>query len=271
MARGKGILTNFRFAPITGQMSASFEKNFYRFLKHWFSNSFEVIIQPLLFFLCFGFGLQKWIGEVSGLDYPLFLFYGILCATAMSTSLNESALGLFDKYISNRQYLILATCPTSNSDLLVGEFLWSVFKSMLAVSILLLIGTSMELVPVTEFLQILMCCLWISIFFSSLGLLIGMLIDSRRKLNQLVNLISIPLFLFSGVFFPVERLPELLQTLVYLFPITSAIDWLRDNRFQFGTDIIARVTLFLLLSFIFLNFSYTKFRYKMHRLLERGH
>lgn len=246
----------FRLSAFSTKAFTSLEKNFHIFLQRWFLNSFEIVVQPILYFVAFGFGLQKWIGSIDGQDYPSYVLTGILMATSMSTSIYESAQGVYQRYFTGDLYLLLKTCPVRFEHMLFGEFLWSIFRATLAFSMLLIIGSSLDLIAVTDFLPLIAICIWLSIFFSSLGLLLSSLVRSYSQVYQYLPLIVIPQFLFCGVFFPIERLPETLARFVAVLPVSIAVDWARKASFMDESVLsFSYVFLYLLLSFFMFNFA----------------
>lgn len=249
----KSVLDQFiKFPQFGWGAVSSFERNFFSFNQNWLFNSFEIVLQPLLYFLAFGFGLNMWIGDVEGLQYPKFVLYGLLCVTAMSTSLFESAQGVHERYFIKNNYKLLKTCPVSFSELILGEWLWSIARSFLACSIILIVGSSLEMISVVEYLPVLLVCLWISIIFSSLGIFLCSKIHSFTSLLHTCTMTLIPLFLFTGVFFPISRLPKWLSQLMELIPVTNAIQWLRhlhDKQFLSLNNILL-IIMYLLISFV---------------------
>ncbi|MEC9283456.1 MAG: ABC transporter permease [Bdellovibrionota bacterium] len=257
----------FRLSAFSPKAFTSLEKNFHIFLQRWFLNSFEIVVQPVLYFVAFGFGLQKWIGSIDGLAYPTYVLTGILMATAMSTSIYESAQGVYQRYFIGDLYLLLKTCPVRFEHMLFGEFLWSVFRATLAFSILLIIGSSLDLIAVTDFLPLIAICIWLCIFFASLGLLLTSLVKTYSQVYQYLPLIVIPQFLFCGVFFPIERLPETIAKICSVLPVSIAVDWARDGSFMDNPILsFSYVLLYLLFSFFMFNIASKR----ISEILERN-
>lgn len=241
---------------------ASLEKNLHIFLQRWFLNSFEIVLQPLMYFLAFGFGLEKWVSDIEGLSYHAYVFLGIIAATAMSTALYESSQSIYERYLVGRTYLVLKTCPIDFREVLFGEWLWSIFRSVLACSILLLIGSSIDVVSPLDFLPILLSCIWLSIIFSSFGLYIAARVKSFSKSFQYSALFSVPMLLFSGVFFPISELPRLVEKVISVLPLSLAINWVRTDEFT------EQLVPSLLYVFIYLFISLAVFNWSAAKIAE---
>jgi ABC-2 type transport system permease protein len=79
-------------------------------------------------------------------------------------------------------------------------------------------------------------CVLISLSFSALGLLTASRAKTMEAASGLMNLVMLPMWILSGVFFSATRFPAVIQPFVRALPLTAAIDTLRGNMLQ-GTDL----------------------------------
>ena len=75
-------------------------------------------------------------------------------------------------------------------------------------------------------------CILISLSFSALGLLIASRAKTMEAANGLMNLVMLPMWILSGVFFSASRFPAIIQPFVKALPLTAAITTLRGNMLQ---------------------------------------
>jgi ABC-2 type transport system permease protein len=75
-------------------------------------------------------------------------------------------------------------------------------------------------------------CILISLSFSALGLLTASRAKTMEAANGLMNLVMLPMWILSGVFFSSTRFPAVIQPIVKALPLTAAIDTLRGNMLQ---------------------------------------
>jgi ABC-2 type transport system permease protein len=75
-------------------------------------------------------------------------------------------------------------------------------------------------------------CLITSLAFSALGLLIASRAKTMEAASGLMNLVMMPMWILSGVFFSATRFPNIIQPIVRALPLTAAIDALRGNMLQ---------------------------------------
>jgi ABC-type multidrug transport system permease subunit len=83
-----------------------------------------------------------------------------------------------------------------------------------------------------SFFDLAVICLITSLAFSSLGLLIASRAKTMEAASGLMNLVMLPMWILSGVFFSATRFPAVIQPLVRALPLTAAIDALRSNMLQ---------------------------------------
>jgi ABC-type multidrug transport system permease subunit len=75
-------------------------------------------------------------------------------------------------------------------------------------------------------------CLLTSLAFSALGLLVSSRARTMEAASGLMNLVMLPMWILSGVFFSATRFPAVIQPVVRALPLTAAIDVLRGNMLQ---------------------------------------
>ncbi|MGD0733612.1 MAG: ABC transporter permease [Terracidiphilus sp.] len=75
-------------------------------------------------------------------------------------------------------------------------------------------------------------CLLTSLVFSALGLLVATRARTMEAVSGLMNLVMLPMWILSGVFFSASRFPALIQPVVRALPLTAAIDAMRGNMLQ---------------------------------------
>jgi ABC-2 type transport system permease protein len=80
--------------------------------------------------------------------------------------------------------------------------------------------------------QLALVCVLASLSFSALGLLIASRAKTMEAASGLMNLVMLPMWILSGVFFSASRFPNVIQPLIRALPLTATIDALRGNMLQ---------------------------------------
>lgn len=95
--------------------------------------------------------------------------------------------------------------------------------------------------------QLAFLCVLTSLSFSALGLLVASRARTTEGVSGLMNLVMLPMWILSGVFFSASRFPAIIQPFVRILPLTAAIDAIRGNMLQGVTlgHLIAPVVILL--------------------------
>jgi ABC transporter DrrB family efflux protein len=80
--------------------------------------------------------------------------------------------------------------------------------------------------------ELLLVCLLTSLAFSALGLLVSSRARTTEAVSGLMNLVMLPMWIFSGIFFSATRFPAVIQPFVRALPLTAAIEAMRGNMLQ---------------------------------------
>lgn len=182
-------------------------------------------LEPLLYLLAFGVGVGSLIGTIQTngirLSYRSFIFSGIIAQTVLFQGFYEGSFGAFVRMYYQRIFQAIAITPITLSEVLWGELLWDATKSTLAAEVVALIGVISRAFPPVSLLTLLPICFFSSLLFSAMGLAAAGYSRSIDELSYPQYLLVFPMFLFCGVFYPVEDLPGALQQVAWIFPLTS--------------------------------------------------
>jgi ABC-type multidrug transport system permease subunit len=103
--------------------------------------------------------------------------------------------------------------------------------------------------------QLGLLCVLTSLAFSALGLLVASRAKTMEAASGLMNLVMLPMWILSGVFFSAARFPAMVQPVVRALPLTAAIDALRGNMLQ-GMNLGQLITqMAILLTWLVMSFA----------------
>lgn len=179
---------------------------------------FSAMVVPVIYLLAFGLGLGKGV-QLLGTDYLSYLIPGLVAMSSMNNSYTWVASSLNLNRIYFKTFQVLVQAPIRSSAILVGEVLAGMVKGLFASLLILVVGflTAPAFTPSVIFL----CTLLLNCFlFASLGVITGMITKSHEETSTYNNFFIMPMAFFSGTFFPIDRIPELLKWLVLFLPLT---------------------------------------------------
>ena len=207
------------------------ERNLYVYRHTWLvllSGFFE----PLFYLLSIGFGLGVLIGTVPGPDgepipYQLFVAPALLASASMNGAINESTFNFFFKLNYNKTFATILSTPLGPGDIAVGELLWALIRGGLYavgfVGVMLVLGLFVSPWVILAF----PAALLVSFAFGAVGMAATSFMKTWQDFD-LIQLVVLPLFLFSATFYPIETYPPALQLIVRLTPLYQGVDLIRS-------------------------------------------
>jgi ABC-type multidrug transport system permease subunit len=173
-----------------------------------------------------------------GSRYIDFVIPGLLGMNLMGSGVWGIGFAIVDSRSKRLLKRFMAT-PMSRSEYLLSFLFSRLFYLVLEVVTLLGFGALVFGVPMRgSFLELTVICLLSALAFSALGLLIASRAKTVEGVSGLMNLVMLPMWIFSGVFFSSSNFPGVVQPLIKALPLTAVNDALRANMLE-GTQITA--------------------------------
>lgn len=184
------------------------------------------VVWSLLFpiFMMFTFSFRTGQGGISAQD-AAFLVPGIVGMTAMFGSTNETMSIVWDKSLGVFDRILAA--PVSSTSIILGKTMAGAVMGMISSFVLLIIGSLVFGVSFPNIFAVPLIILLASFSFTGIGTIISGLASEPREAMMLSNLLRFPMMFLGGVFFDISAMPQPLQIVAKVFPLTYATDALR--------------------------------------------
>lgn len=207
-----------------------FERNVYVYRTRWLM-LVSGFLEPLFYLLSIGIGLGAIVGSVPGpagepIPYQLFVAPALLAQSTTNGAITDATFNVFFRLRYEKTYDAILATPLGAGDIAVGEIAWALFRGFLYAIGFALAVLVLGLVQSPWFILVLPASLLIGFAFAAIGMAATTWMRSWQDLD-LVQLVTLPLFLFSGTFYPLETYPEPLRAVVELTPLWHAVDLLR--------------------------------------------
>ncbi len=187
----------------------------------------SVFLEPLFFLLSIGIGVGALVGDVPGpsgtpVPYKAFVAAGLLATSAMFGPVFDCTFAFFVRFKYVKSYHAVMATPLRPADIAAGEVLWSFLRSAVYAVAFLLTMVVLGLVSSWWALLCLPASMLVSYAFGGAGLGAATFMRSWTDFD-LVNVVILPLFLFSATFFPLEQYPPALQWVVRVTPLYQGV------------------------------------------------
>jgi lipooligosaccharide transport system permease protein len=183
--------------------------------------------EPFVYLLGLGFGLGRFIGDVAGMSYLTFLAAGLLAASAMNVATFEGMFSVFTRMTHQQTYEAILATPRQVEDIVAGEMLWCATKAVLNSVPILAVATLLGAVQDWTALLAIPLFFLVGLCFAGPALVMAALASGYDFFNYYTTLLITPMFIFSGVFYPVATLPAFAQAIVQALPLYHAIALIR--------------------------------------------
>ena len=153
------------------------------------------------------------IGEVGGIPYSTFVAPGLLAASCMNGAISDGFFNIFFKLYYKRTYDGILATPMRVPDIAFGEMLWALTRGSIYAAafllVVLLMGQTIgpRMLPSAWAILALPGSVLVSATFAAIALCITSFVRRVEDFDIVMGLLVMPMFLFSGTFFPVTQLP----------------------------------------------------------------
>jgi len=206
-----------------------FERNYMVHRRMWiiiFSGFFE----PLFYLFSMGIGLGHFVGKVPGpngnlISYASFIAPALLATAAMNGAIYDSS-SVFWKMRYARLYDSVLATPVGPADVALGETSWALFRGLLYGIAFLATVAALGLVHSAYAVLALPAAVLIGFAFAGAGVAGATFMRTWQDF-EFVNLVQLPMFLFSATFYPLSVYPHAIQIVVRCTPLYNAIALMR--------------------------------------------
>ena len=189
------------------------------------------LFEPMFYLFALGVGVGGLVGEVVGpegepIAYGVFVAPALLAASAMNGGTYESTINVFAKLKWGKVYDAVLASPVTPREIAVGELLWALLRGWVYAVSFLVISALLGLVPSWWGLLALPAASLIGFCFAGLGLMVTTFLRSWQDFD-LIELVLLPLFLFSATFYPLEVYPEAVRWIAQISPLYHGVELVR--------------------------------------------
>ena len=200
--------------------------------RSWRSSVSVAFISPALFLAAMGLGLGTLVDEagradLGGLSYAEFLAPGLLAATAMQVAATEGGFPVLQGLIWGRTYFAMLATPVSAADIATGHLLWVAARVTITSAAMVAVVAAFGAVASPMGVLAVPAAVLVGAAFAGPVAAYSAGLRNSSGLTAVARFVIVPLFLFSGTFFPVEQLPGWAQPIAWVVPLWHGVELCR--------------------------------------------
>lgn len=216
--------------------------------------------EPLFYLAAFGFGLGGLIGGVTdsngnSVSYAAYIAPALLATSAMNGAIYDSTWNVFFKMHFGKFYQTVLATSIGVLDVALGEISWALLRGAAYAAAFMAVMMPLGLIPSSWGWLAIPGAVLIAFAFGSFGMGITSYMSSFQQM-QWINMVLLPMFLFSGTFYPLSVYPEPVQLVIQALPLWHAISMERALTLgTIGWELVGHVAYFAVMIVIGLIFT----------------
>jgi len=199
----------------------------------WRGSVFSTFLQPILYLAAMGVGLGTLVdegvgrGALEGFDYLTFLAPGLLAASAMQTGAMEGSFPVMAGIKWQRSYEAVLATPVAVRDLIAGHLLWVAVRLLMMTTIFAGVMMAFGATGLVEGIRAIGPAILTGMAFAASITAFAAWTKDHMGLTSVFRFGIVPMFLFSGTFFPITQLPGWMQPIAYATPLWHGVEMTR--------------------------------------------
>lgn len=200
------------------------QRNFKVYTKLYKSSIAFNFLEPIFYLVAMGFGLGAFLKEINGMPYINFIAPGLIASSSMFAAASECTYGTYVRMTYQRTFNAILSTPVSINDLVAGELLWGATKSIFystAITIVLSISGLIDSPMIILAIPVIFTC---GLIFAETAVITAAVVPGIDSISYFFTLAVTPSFLFSGIFFPLDTLPPIVEKIAFFTPLYHLVN-----------------------------------------------
>jgi lipooligosaccharide transport system permease protein len=199
--------------------------------RHWtvytklYKTSFALnFAEPALYLVAMGFGLGTFVQDIHGVPYVKFIAPGIIASSSMFAAVYECTYGTYIRMTFQKTFDAILATPVNLADLVAGELVWGATKSVIFGITIMIVVALFGLVDSPLILLSIPFIFLCGLIFAQLSIMFAAIVPGIDSFSYFYTLFMTPLFLFSGIFFPLDSMPHAVSYVAFFTPLYHLVN-----------------------------------------------
>jgi lipooligosaccharide transport system permease protein len=184
--------------------------------------------EPILYLTAMGLGLGAFVKEIKGMPYINFIAPGIIASSSMFAVIYECTYGTYVRIVFQKTFEAILATPVNIDDLIAGEMIWGATKSVMYGTTIIIVISLFGLVASPLIVLVIPLLFITGIIFAEISLIVVAKVPGIDSFNYFYTLVMTPMFLFSGIFFPLDSMPSIVTKIAFFTPLYHLVNICRS-------------------------------------------
>lgn len=180
--------------------------------------------EPALYLVAMGFGLGAFVPEIHGQPYIKYIAPGIIASSSMFAAVYECTYGTYIRMTFQKTFDAILATPVNLDDLVAGELIWGATKSVIfgiTITIVIALFGLVDSPLIVLAIPFIFLC---GLIFAELSIIFCAIVPGIDSFSYFYTLFMTPLFLFSGIFFPLDTMPRAVSDIAAFTPLYHLVN-----------------------------------------------
>ncbi len=194
--------------------------------RHWlvytklYKTSFALnFAEPALYLVAMGLGLGSFVKDIHGQPYIKYIAPGIVASSSVFAAVYECTYGTYIRMTFQKTFDAILATPVNLDDLIAGELVWGATKSVIFGITIAIVIALFGLAESPLIIFVIPFIFLGGLIFAELSIIFCAIVPGIDSFSYFYTLFMTPLFLFSGIFFPLDSMPRLVADFAYFTPL----------------------------------------------------
>lgn len=231
------------------------EHHAFVYRRTWRGTVFSTFLNPVLYLAAIGIGLGAFVDNanpsgIEGVSYAVFLAPGLLVATAMNTATSESTYPVMAGIRWLKTYVAMILSPLDARHVATGQLAWVSVRQLFGAVVFLAVMMAFDATDLAHAIALLPVAVLTGLAFAAPIQAFSAAQKNDAPFASLFRFVIMPMFIFSGTFFPISQLPDLLQVVAMATPLWHAVSLARGIALDMLDPALALVNVTYLVTLI---------------------
>ena len=220
---------------------------------------------PLFYLIAVGIGIGVLVEQGSGtsgtngIKYIAFIAPALLANTAITGVMDETIFPTIEGFKWRKLFFAQNATPITGRQIAIGVYLAAICRAIFSVSIYYILLLAFNVVDLGVSALLVPVAIFGGGAFGAVMMYFAAKIEKEDYFFNIIGrLVIMPMFLFSGTFFPLTSMPIFLQPIGWISPLWHATELGRSAAFDYGvSSLLTWVHIIFLTTLIITGLSYT--------------
>lgn len=236
------------------------QRNFTVYTKRYKSSLVLNFFEPIIYLAALGLGLGAYVKEIEGVPYINYLAPGLIASSSMFAATFECTYGTYIRMTFQRTFDAILVTPVNIDDLVAGELMWGASKGTFYGIIIMTVLSLMGLLESSMILAVIPVIFISSLIFAEIAVIVSSIVPGIDSFNYFNTLFLTPMFLFSGIFFPIDSMPAIVSKIAFFLPLYHLVNICRSFSVGEVSPVLADIALLAALALILLPYPFRLLR-----------